>query len=71
MSSTPTNNESFCWMSDVGVPPEDVQYLRLMAAYGGHRVESVRIRIREIQEAAYEGLLAVSMRRSPPLALAQ
>lgn len=68
MSSTPTNNDSFCWMTDVGIPPEDVQYMRLMAAYGGHRVESVRIRIKEIQEAAYEGLLAVSMRRSSHLA---
>lgn len=71
MSITSTKNDSLCWMTDVGIPPEDVQYLRTMAAYGGHRIESVRARIREIQEAAYEALLTASMSRSSPLALAQ
>jgi hypothetical protein len=71
MSSITNNNEPLSWMTAVGIPPEDVLYLRRMAAYGGHRVESVQLRIKEIQDAAYDGLLAVSMLRSPPSALAQ
>jgi hypothetical protein len=71
MSSISINNESLSWMTAVGIPPEDVLYLRRMATYGGYRVESVRVRIKEIQDAAYEGLLAVSMLCSPPSALAQ
>lgn len=67
MSSTPTNNQSLCWMSEVGIPPEDVQYLRTMAAYRNHDVASVRARIREIQDAAYDALLTVSMSPSLPL----
>jgi hypothetical protein len=67
MLSTPTNEESLCWMTEVGIPPEDVLYLRTMAAYGGHRIASVRARIKEIQEAAYDALLTVSMSPSLPL----
>lgn len=71
MSSTSTNNKSLCWMTDVGIPPEDVQFLRAMAAYGNHRVASVQARIKAIQEAAYEALLNASMPTSLPLAHAQ
>jgi len=71
MSSTSTNNESLCWMTEVGIPPEDVQYLRTMAANSSFRVASVRARIKEIQEAAYDALLIVSMPPNLPLAYAQ
>lgn len=71
MSSTSTNNESLCWMTEVGIPPEDVQYLRTMAAHANHGVASVRARIKEIQEAAYEALLTASMSPSQPLVYAQ
>jgi len=71
MLTTPTNEESLCWMTEVGIPPEDVQYLRSMAAYGDHRIASVHARIKEIQEAAYDALLTVSMSPSLPLVYAQ
>lgn len=71
MLSTPTNEESLCWMTEVGIPPEDVQYLRTMAAYGNHTVASVRARIKEIQEAAYDALLTVSLSPNLPLVHAQ
>lgn len=71
MLSTPTNDESLCWMTEVGIPPEDVQYLRTMAAFSHHGIASVRARIKEIQEAAYDALLTVSMSPSLPLVHAQ
>jgi hypothetical protein len=71
MSSTSTNSESLCWMTEVGIPLEDVQYLRTMTAHGNHRIASVRARIKEIQEAAYDALLTVSMSPSLPLVHAQ
>jgi hypothetical protein len=71
MSSTTTNIESLAWMAEVGVPPEDVQYLKSMTAYGGLRIESVRARVKEIQERAYERLLAVSMLPARTSALTQ
>lgn len=71
MLSTPTSETSLCWMTEVGIPPEDVQYLRTMAAFGNHGIASVRTRINEIQEAAYDALLTVSMSPSLPLVHAQ
>ena len=71
MSNTFTNNESLCWMTEVGIPPEDVLYLRTMVAAGHHRIASVRARIKEIQEAAYNALLTVSMPPDLPLVYAQ
>lgn len=67
MPSISTNDESLCWMTEVGIPLEDVQYLRMMAAHGNHRIASVRARIKEIQEAAYDALITVSMSPSLPL----
>ena len=71
MLSTPTNDDSLRWMTEVGIPPEDVQYLRTMAAYSNHGIASVRARIKEIQDAAYDALLTVSMSPSLPLVQAQ
>lgn len=71
MLSTPTSEPSLCWMTEVGIPPEDVQYLRAMAAFSNHGISSVRARIREIQEAAYDALLTASMPPSLPLVHAQ
>jgi hypothetical protein len=71
MSTTTTTNESLGWMTSVGVPHEDVLYLRRMAAYGGNGVEQVRARMREIQNAAFERLLAASMLPSSNVALVQ
>ena len=71
MLSTPTNDDSLRWMAEVGIPPEDVQYLRTMAAYSNHGIASVRARIKEIQDAAYDALLTVSMSPSLPLVQAQ
>lgn len=71
MSSISTKNDSLDWMTEVGVPPEDVQYLKVMATYRGHDVESIRKRITEIQEMAYEALLSASMLRVYPSVLSQ
>lgn len=71
MSSTSTNNGSLGWMTEVGIPPEDVQYLRMMGAYRNHHIASVRARIKEIQDAAYDALLTVSMLPGLPLVHAQ
>jgi hypothetical protein len=71
MSSIDTQDESLSWMTEVGIPLEDVQYLRLMSTQGAQRIASVRARIKEIQEAAYDALLTVSMSPSLPLVHAQ
>lgn len=71
MSSTPSMNDSLHWMTEVGVPPEDVQYLQTMAAYKGHNVKSIGTRISEIQDLAYELLLAASLLRTYPSVVAQ
>lgn len=71
MSNTSTVDESLGWMTEVGIPAEDVQYLRVMSAYRHHNVESIRKRIREIQEAAYEALLSASLLRVYPTTIVQ
>lgn len=70
LTSIPTN-ESSCWMTSVGVPLDDVLYLRRMAAYAGHGVETVCERIKEIQDAAYDALIESSMVRKSASAFAQ
>lgn len=55
-----TNLGSFQYMVDVGVPQEDVAWLRRVANTPAVRVAAVAARIRGIQEQAYQCLLASS-----------
>lgn len=71
MSSTLTKEDPLHWMTEVGVPPDDVHYIRTMAAYTGHNVKSIATRIAEIHEAAYELLLAASLLRTYPSVVTQ
>lgn len=71
MLSTSTKEDSLCWMTDVGIPPEDVQFLRTMSAYRHHKIASVCARIKAIQDAAYDALLTASMSPGLPLVYPQ
>lgn len=55
-----TNLGSFQYMVDVGVPQEDVAWLRRVANTPGPRQTLVAARIRRIQDQVYERLIASS-----------
>lgn len=51
---------SFQYMVDVGVPQEDVAWLRRIANTPGARLTEAAARIRSIQDRAYQGLISAS-----------
>jgi hypothetical protein len=55
-----SNLGSFQYMVDVGVPPEDVAWLRRISGTPGARLTDAAARIRRIQDQAFEGLLSAS-----------
>jgi hypothetical protein len=55
-----SNLGSFQYMVDVGVPQEDVAWLRRIAGTPGARLTDAAARIRKIQDQAFQGLLSVS-----------
>jgi isocitrate dehydrogenase kinase/phosphatase len=55
-----SNLGSFQYMVDVGVPQEDVAWLRRIAGTPGARLTDAAARIRKIQDQAFEGLLSAS-----------
>jgi hypothetical protein len=54
------NLGSFQYMVDLGVPQEDVAWLRRVANTPGARQTQVAARIRRIQDQAYDYLIAAS-----------
>lgn len=65
MSQNP-NLGSFQYMVDVGVPQEDVNWLRSIAGTPSARLTTVAARIKRIQDMAYQGLLSASLPGSQP-----
>jgi hypothetical protein len=60
------NLGSYQYMVDVGVPQEDVLWLRLIANTPSARMAHVAARIRRIQDQAYKGLLSASLPARQP-----
>ena len=65
MSQNP-NLGSFQYMVDVGVPQDDVVWLRSIAGTPSAQLTPVAARIKRIQETAYQCLLLVSLPQSQP-----
>lgn len=55
------NLGSFQYMVDVGVPQEDVVWLRSIAGTPSAKLTPVAARIKRIQEMAYQRLLSASL----------
>ena len=60
------NLGSFQYMVDVGVPQEDVVWLRSIAGTPSAKLTPVAARIKRIQEMAYQRLLSASLTASRP-----
>jgi hypothetical protein len=60
------NLGSFQYMVDVGVPQDDVVWLRSIAGTPSAQLTPVASRIKRIQEMAYQCLLLVSLPESQP-----
>jgi len=60
------NLGSFQYMVDVGVPQEDVVWLRSIAGTPSAKLTPVAARIKRIQDMAYQRLLSVSMSGPQP-----
>lgn len=57
MATQTQPKDSLQWMCDVGVSQEDVQWLRMVSANGAALIGSVKDRVQNIQDAAYQGLV--------------
>lgn len=60
------NLGSFQYMVDVGVPQEDVVWLRSIAGTPSAQLTAVAARIKRIQEMAYQCLLSASLTAPQP-----
>lgn len=60
------NLGSFQYMVDVGVPQEDVVWLRSIAGTPSANLTAVAARIKRIQDMAYQRLLSASMTAPQP-----